>query len=74
MSEKTTIVDGPVETKPDNSSGSYLHHLWASIAFTITLGIICCGVYPLIVWGIAQPFSRPGEWLVAEEGWFVHNE
>lgn len=36
------------------SGGSFLEHLWASIASTVLLVVICCGIYPLIVWGIAQ--------------------
>ncbi len=36
------------------SGGSLLGHLWASIASTIILVVICCGIYPLLVWGIAQ--------------------
>ena len=36
--------------------GSLLGHLWASIAVTIILGIICCGMYPLVIWGIGQVF------------------
>jgi len=37
-----------------DSGGSFLGHIWASIAFTVTLGIICCGVYPAVVYGLAQ--------------------
>jgi K+-transporting ATPase ATPase C chain len=36
------------------SGGSILGHLWSSIAATVVLTIICCGIYPAIVWGIAQ--------------------
>jgi K+-transporting ATPase ATPase C chain len=34
--------------------GSFLGHLWASIATTIIFVILCCGLYPLLVWGVAQ--------------------
>src|SRR5271154_2765333 len=37
-----------------DSGGSLLGHIWASIGATIVLGIICCGIYPLIVWGLGQ--------------------
>ena len=50
--------------------GSFLEHLRASIGVTIILGIICCGVYPLIVWGIAQlvfPAQANGS-LVKKDG------
>ncbi len=33
-------------------------HIWASIAVTIVLGIICCGIYPLLIWGIGQAAFR----------------
>jgi len=36
------------------SGGSILGHIWASIAATIILGVICCGFYPLAVWGIGH--------------------
>ncbi len=34
--------------------GSILGHIWASIAATIVLGVICCGIYPLAVWCIGH--------------------
>ncbi len=30
------------------------HHLYASVVATLVLAVICCGIYPVIVWGIAQ--------------------
>ena len=50
------ITNNPDTQKPDSneSGGSFFGHLWASIAATIILGIICCGIYPLIIWGVAQ--------------------
>jgi K+-transporting ATPase ATPase C chain len=38
--------------------GSLLGHIWASIGVTIVLGIICCGIYPLLIWGLGQAFFR----------------
>ncbi len=38
----------------DESGGSLLGHIWASIAATVVLGVIVCGIYPLIVYGIGQ--------------------
>lgn len=36
-----------------------LHDLFSSIMATLVLAIVCCGVYPLIVYGIAQAaFSK----------------
>ena len=54
MNTNKPMSDAPVIVEHDEAVGSFLAPLWASIAFTITLGIICCGVYPLVVWGIAQ--------------------
>jgi K+-transporting ATPase ATPase C chain len=45
------------EKKPNigpEHGGSILGHIWASIAATIILGIICCGVYPFAVWCIGH--------------------
>lgn len=41
-----------------DSGGSFLGHIWASIGVTIVLGIICCAIYPAIVWGIGQTVFR----------------
>jgi K+-transporting ATPase ATPase C chain len=63
----------PSSKTPDKSAGSFLGHLWSSIAMTVTLGIICCGVYPLIVWGIAQvifPTQANGS-LVKKDGTYT---
>jgi K+-transporting ATPase ATPase C chain len=31
-----------------------MKHIWPSIASTIVLLILCCGIYPVVVWGISQ--------------------
>jgi potassium-transporting ATPase KdpC subunit len=31
-----------------------LKELWTSIVATIVLGVVCCGLYPVVVWGISQ--------------------
>src|SRR5262249_10869916 len=54
-------------------NGSLVGHLWVSIAATIMLTIICCGIYPLIVWGIAQaafPNQANGS-LVKKDGTYT---
>ena len=33
---------------------SALSQLWSAVAATAVLGVVCCGVYPLLVWGVAQ--------------------
>src|SRR5215510_8255004 len=55
------------------SGGSLLGHLWASVAATVVLIVICCGIYPLIVWAIAQaafPAQANGS-LVKKDGSFT---
>ncbi|MGA2583470.1 MAG: potassium-transporting ATPase subunit C [Tepidisphaeraceae bacterium] len=52
-SEKNTGLT-VVAPKGQEPAGSFLGHLWASIAFTITLGIVACVVYPAIVWAVAH--------------------
>src|ERR1700733_1153365 len=52
-SEKNTGLT-MVMPQEDAPAGSYLGHLWASISFTVSLGIICCIFYPAIVYFLAQ--------------------
>lgn len=33
---------------------SLIQEIWASVAVIFVLGIVLCGVYPLVVWGIGQ--------------------
>jgi potassium-transporting ATPase KdpC subunit len=40
--------------KPEERGPSFLGHLWASISVTIILSVICCAIYPAIVWVIGQ--------------------
>jgi K+-transporting ATPase ATPase C chain len=58
------------------SGGSFLGHLWASIASTLILFIICCGLYPLVIWGIAQlafPSQANGS-LVKKNGTYTSKD
>jgi K+-transporting ATPase ATPase C chain len=41
-------------TKPVEPGGSLLGHLLSSLSAMFVLVVICCGLYPLLVWGIAQ--------------------
>jgi K+-transporting ATPase ATPase C chain len=53
-----------------DSGGSFLRHLWASVAATVILTVIVSGLYPLIVWGVAQaafPNKANGS-LVTKDG------
>jgi K+-transporting ATPase ATPase C chain len=40
----------------DFSMKTFIRQLRISIIATVALGIILCGIYPLVVWGIAQIF------------------
>src|SRR5580658_8291974 len=63
---KTTIFK-PVNEQP---GGSLLGHIWASIGVTLVLGIICCVIYPAVVYGLGQfvfPWQADGE-LLAKDG------
>jgi K+-transporting ATPase ATPase C chain len=49
-------LDSETENLTSNNQpgGSLLGHIWSSIGATIVLGIICCGIYPLIIYAIGQ--------------------
>jgi K+-transporting ATPase ATPase C chain len=56
--------------------GSFFGHLRASLATAIILAAICSGLYPLIVWGIAQtifPNQANGS-LVKKDGSLTSND
>jgi K+-transporting ATPase ATPase C chain len=60
----------------DDRGGSILGHIWASIGVTLVLGVICCGLYPLAVWGIGQvvfPIQANGS-LVKRDGTFTSDD
>ncbi len=72
---KTT--NGHIETKDEFATapgGNFLGHLWASIASTLLLIVICCGIYPLIIWAVAQgvfPSKANGSLVTARDGTVV---
>jgi K+-transporting ATPase ATPase C chain len=56
--------------------GQMLTHLRISVVATALLGIICCAVYPAIVWGLAQvmfPHKANGS-LIAKDGTATNDE
>jgi len=72
MNDKTPITDSsfPSDECTGVSGGSILGHIWASIGATLVLGIICCGLYPLVVYGLGQlifPIQANGS-LVTRDG------
>lgn len=51
---KSASLSSAAHAAAEPSTDGLGHHLYASIVGTLVLGVICCGIYPLIVWGIAQ--------------------
>ena len=50
---------------------SLLGHLRACLAITVLLTVVVCGIYPLVVWGLAQavfPFQANGSLITAKDG------
>ena len=73
MNNNTNNSEPPVNARPPEPAGSFLHHLWASVAFTVTLGIVCCVVYPAIVYFLSQaifPAKANGS-LVKKDGTYT---
>jgi K+-transporting ATPase ATPase C chain len=54
METRSNSTEAQHADATDNGGSSLLGHLWASVGSTIILLIICCGIYPLIIWVIAQ--------------------
>src|SRR5664279_1227907 len=69
MSDTRTSADGSHHVG-DESGGSIFGHIWASIGATLVLGVIVCGIYPLIVYGIGQVFfpNQANGSLVKKDG------
>lgn len=45
----------PLQPEPERGfAGELFHGVKVSVIATVVLGVIVCGVYPLIVWGLAQ--------------------
>jgi K+-transporting ATPase ATPase C chain len=57
-------------------AGSPLGHLRATFATTLVLGVICCGVYPLVVYAIAQVAfaAKANGSLVRKDGTMTTND
>lgn len=48
-----------------------LHELRSALAATVVIAVVCCGLYPLVVYGIAQvafPHKANGSLIVATDG------
>jgi K+-transporting ATPase ATPase C chain len=55
---------------PETNNNGLLNQLWPSLAVTVVLAVICCGLYPLLVWAVAQlafPMQANGS-LIKKDG------
>lgn len=43
-----------IETDQDEGGVPLLGHLYTAVVATVVLVVICCGIYPLLIWGVAQ--------------------
>jgi K+-transporting ATPase ATPase C chain len=75
-SDKNTGKTIVVKHENNPPGGSLLGHLWSSIAVTLTLGIICCAVYPAIIYFLSQaifPVQANGS-LLKKDGSFTSDD
>jgi K+-transporting ATPase ATPase C chain len=58
------------EEPPKSFASEMLTHLRVSIIATIVLAVICCGVYPAIVWGLSQAIfhNKANGSLITKDG------
>jgi potassium-transporting ATPase KdpC subunit len=73
MTDRLHPTPPPPADKAETTGGNYAQHIWASISFTVTLGIFCCILYPGAVFLIAQaifPYQANGS-LVKKDGTFA---
>jgi len=73
-----TPLDSETENLTNNNQpgGSLLGHIWASIAVTVVLGIICCGVYPAVIYLLGQaifPVQADGS-LLKKDGSYTTDD
>jgi potassium-transporting ATPase KdpC subunit len=75
-SEKNTGQTMIFHRDNDVPGGSLLGHIWASIAVTIVLGIICCAIYPTIIWCIGHVFFPVQAYgsLLAKDGSYTTDD
>src|SRR5580700_2117622 len=62
--------------KTGEPGGSLLGHIWASIGVTIVLGIICCAIYPAVIYFLGQaifPIQADGS-LLKKDGSFTTDD
>ena len=67
---KMDYKNPPTPAEENTSRPGLLDHLRVSIIATIVLAVIVCGIYPLIVWGLAQlifPSQANGS-LIGKDG------
>jgi K+-transporting ATPase ATPase C chain len=76
QSEKNTGKTMIIHREHNQPGGSLLGHIWASIATTLALGLICCAIYPAIIYFLSQaifPVQANGS-LVKKDGSFTTDD
>jgi len=68
--KETKVVSAPATVSKETRGRSpvaLLHEARVSILVTLALGCILCGIYPIVVWGVAQgafPYQANGSLIV----------
>jgi potassium-transporting ATPase KdpC subunit len=76
QNSQRSTYDDPSDAKSPGFIGEMFTHVRISIVATIVLGIIVSGIYPLIVWGLAQvlfPHQANGS-LIKKDGTPTNND
>jgi potassium-transporting ATPase KdpC subunit len=76
MSQKTIHPNTQNLETNNQPGGSLLGHIWASIGVTIVLGIVCCAVYPAVIYFLSQaifPVQANGS-LLTKDGTFTTDD
>lgn len=57
-------------------AGSPLGHIRATVATTLVLGVICCGIYPAFVWAVSRVVfsAKANGSLIRKDGSFTTND
>lgn len=74
MSQTQESSHSPQASVPQQASDGMLRHIWVSIVATLALAVLVSGLYPLIVWGLAQaifPDKANGSLITDKNGQVV---
>jgi K+-transporting ATPase ATPase C chain len=70
MKEPTKSFEPPLLDASAVAVETFLGHIWSALAATVALTVICCALYPVVVWGIAQALfpAKAGGSLLGKDG------